>query len=484
MKFFSRHPLPNLDQCTVELSLSQPQKRMTKWIRKFTAFYRLFLKRFYVTGLLVKYEELRKPAAKSLCPMRWINEFPSLFFTMKLITLPAIMKAILKHPRKDPERGFFNDQENGKAFIPILCDLYPEETISVDDFLLTCHEEFIQNYRQPILQVIGSQNIKKHSGELETIVEEVLNHLTKDSPVNATEWSLIFSTTVISRLLLGHPGSFEAYKEIAYANDYINKYALKKAWKRPISKEEKAKYEQSLQTMRQAVEISLKTPEKAHLGSLVDAMLEKKKMSEIQIRGALLLMYFAGSETTASLLNYILWQLGRHPAYQEKIFDEINEKTGSLYELATQSKTLEALFIECIRLFVPAYVIYRQTAAELDLTVKDPQGKVVFQQTIPNKVGLLSAPTFAGRDPLLYKNPDTFDPDRFLNTPKLLRWLPFGEGRHACPGQWLAKAEILMFIAAFVRRYQFQSSPPYEMEQKGYMTLKSSEDVSLTLAAR
>ena len=34
--------------------------------------------------------------------MRWISPFPSFLFKMKLTIFPSLMKAILKHPRKDP----------------------------------------------------------------------------------------------------------------------------------------------------------------------------------------------------------------------------------------------------------------------------------------------------------------------------------------------------------------------------------------------
>lgn len=96
----------------------------------------------------------------------------------------------------------------------------------------------------------------------------------------------------------------------------------------------KEKYEQSLEVAKQAIETSITALEKPHLGSLVDALREEKQMTDLQVRSTLLLMYFAGSETTASLLNYLLWQLGQHPEYQEEIIQELAEEKGSLFDKA------------------------------------------------------------------------------------------------------------------------------------------------------
>jgi hypothetical protein len=109
------------------------------------------IKRVRNTYLLIRNAELREPASKNVCPMRWITSFPSLFFTMKITTIPSVMKAILRYPRKD-SAGFFNDRENAQVFLPLLKDMYPEEEVSVNDFLLTCHKDYVPGYRQPCSQ--------------------------------------------------------------------------------------------------------------------------------------------------------------------------------------------------------------------------------------------------------------------------------------------------------------------------------------------
>ncbi|MBA3721668.1 MAG: cytochrome P450 [Parachlamydiaceae bacterium] len=485
----SNNPNPILEECTIEFSRVSKSQNKIFWnfLKKIIRWPTTMIKKIYNTCLLLKYKELYKPLCKNHCPMRMINTFSTLMFTWKIAAKPQLMKAILKHARKDPENGIFDDSLSAKIFIPLLRDLYPSEIIDVDDCLMTCHKKYFNLYRQPILHFIGPHNIKKHEHELQKIVEESINFWVRESlgkKINATDLSLIYTTTVISRLLLGHPGPFEVYRDIAYAIDCLNKHIVKINLKQSLSIEEIKKYQNSLEIVRKAIDVSLKTVEKPSFGSLVHALQEDKQMSELQIKTTLFLMYAGGSESTATLLNYLLWQLGQHPNYQKRILEEIRDKKGSLFEISRQSQCIENLFNECIRLMTPLYILNRQPVSELVCTVMDRKGEEVFKINIDKDDDLLCAPTFAARDPQYYENPDDFNPDRFINTSKTLPWLPFGDGKHTCPGQWLAKEEICQLITLLVQRYQIQSIPEKEVKQQGYITLKPTEDIWLILTSR
>lgn len=493
MQFFKQKSIEshsyNFDECTIEfIPFSAESKDSSQSIlRNLISWPRNFYRRIHNTYLLIRHAELREPIAKNMCPFRLLNRFSTLFFDMKIAAKPNIMKSILRQFRKDPKDGIFSDRENVQVFLPLLKDLYPGEEVTCDDFLLTCNKEYVHYYRHAILRFIGPQNIKNHESELQKIVEETLEIWGEANPeekMNATELSFVFTTNVISRLLLGHPGPLKVYKEIAYAIDYLNKYVMKRTWRQKISDEDKATYNKSLEIIRAAIEVALNSTQKPVLGSLVDTLREEKKMTELQIKTTLLLMYLGGSETAASILNYLLWQLGQHSHYQEKIFQELLKIQGTLSEKANKSESLDHLFIESIRLFTPAYVMGRQPAKDLICNVRNKEGNIVFSEKISKNQGLLCGATFAARDPLVYEKPDEFNPDRFQYSSKTLAWLPFGDGRHSCPGQWLAKNEMIVFVAGLVQKYHIQSFPEKEIGQKGYMTLKPTEDVWVHLRRR
>jgi cytochrome P450 len=65
------------------------------------------------------------------------------------------------------------------------------------------------------------------------------------------------------------------------------------------------------------------------------------------------------------------------------------------------------------------------------------------------------------RDPALWQDPLTFDPDRFSpeNVSGRNRWqyVPFGGGPRSCIGDHFAMLEATLGLATFVRRAEFHS---------------------------
>ncbi|OMP12279.1 Cytochrome P450 [Corchorus olitorius] len=60
-----------------------------------------------------------------------------------------------------------------------------------------------------------------------------------------------------------------------------------------------------------------------------------------------------------------------------------------------------------------------------------------------------------------YPNPRQFNPSRWDNfTPKAGSFLPFGAGSRLCPGNDLAKLEIMIFLHHFLLNYQLERLNP------------------------
>ncbi|RRT48253.1 hypothetical protein GW17_00036387 [Ensete ventricosum] len=53
-----------------------------------------------------------------------------------------------------------------------------------------------------------------------------------------------------------------------------------------------------------------------------------------------------------------------------------------------------------------------------------------------------------------FSDPEKFDPSRFEASPKPNTFLPFGNGTHACPGNELAKLEMLVFLHHLTTKYR------------------------------
>ena len=63
-------------------------------------------------------------------------------------------------------------------------------------------------------------------------------------------------------------------------------------------------------------------------------------------------------------------------------------------------------------------------------------------------------------DPSIWKDVDTFTPERFLDGngklgPKPENWFPFSAGKRVCLGEAIAKPELLLLFTALMHRFKW-----------------------------
>ena len=147
------------------------------------------------------------------------------------------------------------------------------------------------------------------------------------------------------------------------------------------------------------------------------------------------------------------WTLS-HLLYTPSLLVRIRQESelafhnGSLdLDKLSQSPLLDALFAETLRHYSASYSIR---------TVSQPTflGGKRFE-----KGSRIIAPFRQLHfDPTVYGQDDqAFDPDRFLKNKTLARggsYCPFGGGTSYCPGRFLAKQEVKMFIALVLHRFE------------------------------
>ncbi|MCV7179786.1 cytochrome P450, partial [Mycolicibacterium sphagni] len=95
--------------------------------------------------------------------------------------------------------------------------------------------------------------------------------------------------------------------------------------------------------------------------------------------------------------------------------------------------------------------------------------------TIPAGDSMMVMMASAQRDPQMYDDPDTFDPDRGA-----IRHLAFGLGPHFCLGAPLARLEATIALSALTARFpnaRLAGDPVY----KPNVTLRGMATLPLTL---
>ena len=149
-----------------------------------------------------------------------------------------------------------------------------------------------------------------------------------------------------------------------------------------------------------------------------------------------------GHETTGESLAWTLDLLARHPEEQERA-----RASARVHERAT----LERIVDESLRLYPPTWVTVRVATADDTM----PSGTVVRRGR-----RLYLSPWLLHRDARWWKDPDRFDPDRFLSDADPDRprraYLPFGAGPRVCIGERLAKTELIEALLLVLPRFELR----------------------------
>jgi len=202
-------------------------------------------------------------------------------------------------------------------------------------------------------------------------------------------------------------------------------------------------------------------------------------LSEQDVRDNLFTFLVAGHETTALTLSYACMLLANHPEAQARLHDELDEVVGdgdltaaSLFELDYLGHVVD----EALRLYPPAYTIFREARTDVSLGGYDvPEGSIV---TLPQWV--------VHRDERWFDDPDAFRPERWAterDRPEYA-YFPFGGGPRHCIGMRFALMEAKLVLATLARDFAFEpgTEPPIDLSMR--LTLQPSDPVTVDLSER
>ncbi|XP_059927442.1 cytochrome P450 1A1 [Gadus macrocephalus] len=217
--------------------------------------------------------------------------------------------------------------------------------------------------------------------------------------------------------------------------------------------------------------------------SLIDHCEDRKldensniQMSDEKIVGIVNDLFGAGFDTVSTALSWSVMYLVAHPEMQERLHQEIKDKVGLSRSpvLADRNNlpVLEAFIFEIFRhsSFLPFTIPHCAT--------KDTSLDGYF---IPKDTCVFINQWQINHDPELWKEPSTFNPDRFLSADgselnKLAgeKVMLFGMGKRRCIGEMVARNEVFLFLAILVQRLTFHAVPgePLDMTPEYGLTMK------------
>ncbi|KAL6234061.1 hypothetical protein BDW75DRAFT_241444 [Aspergillus navahoensis] len=215
--------------------------------------------------------------------------------------------------------------------------------------------------------------------------------------------------------------------------------------------------EQSIEALRQR-DVSATPPEKTtmfHALTAPEVPPEERTLQRLQDEG--LVLFAAGTETTATTLGVALFHILNNKAIHQKLRNELDQELPTPQTRATWRQLeklpyLNAVIHEALR--CSGLTMRQQRVA--------PTEVVKYKNwAIPPGTPVSMISHFVQTDPNIFDSPHTFNPERWILAAKknenLSKFLvTFGRGNRSCIGMNLAYAELYNTIAAVVRRFDME----------------------------
>lgn len=195
------------------------------------------------------------------------------------------------------------------------------------------------------------------------------------------------------------------------------------------------------------------------LQTLMDARYRSGSgLTEHEITGMLVAALFAGHHTSSVTTAWSIIELCNKPAYLTRVLEELDgafaggETVG--FNSLRNIPLTERAVLEVLRLHPPLFMLVRVAMEDF----------VHAGYFVPKGTWVLISPTVSHRIPALFKDPSSFDPDRFAppreEDKRDFAFIPFGGGRHKCMGNAFALLQIKAILAILLRRYEFELVNP------------------------
>ncbi|GMI65648.1 cytochrome P450, family 87, subfamily A, polypeptide 6 [Hibiscus trionum] len=220
----------------------------------------------------------------------------------------------------------------------------------------------------------------------------------------------------------------------------------------------------------------------AYVDTLFDLELpdEKRKLDEKEIVTLASEFINAGTDTTATALQWIMANLVKHRRIQERLFAEIEGAIGDVNAAEIKQDDLQkmpylkAVVLEGLRRHPPAHFVLPHCVTE---------DTVLGGYLIPKKGVVNFMVADIGWDPTVWEEPMEFKPERFMGGgdgevcditgSREIKMMPFGVGRRICPGLGLALLHLEYFVANLVWRFEWTAMDGDEisLEEKMEFTI-------------
>ncbi|KAF3456727.1 hypothetical protein FNV43_RR01381 [Rhamnella rubrinervis] len=216
---------------------------------------------------------------------------------------------------------------------------------------------------------------------------------------------------------------------------------------------------------------------------IIDNIIKEHKDQETRKAGRDI--FAAGSDTSATAVDWAMSEMMKHPRVMKKAQDEVrrvfNER-GSVDETCiSEMKYLKSVIKEILRLHPPGPLLLPRECRESCVIGNGYE--------IPAKTKVIVNAWAIGRDPRYWNEPESFYPERFLDSSVDFKgtnyeYIPFGAGRRMCPGMSLGMINVELPLALLLYHFDWQlpkgmKHEEMDMTEKFGITVRRKLDLLL-----
>lgn len=337
--------------------------------------------------------------------------------------------------------------------------------LGTEDFLVALDGERHRELRRMMRAGYSRAALLPHFEQ----VIEVTRAMLRAQPVGARLRVLPLLQRIVTEQLgavLVHRAPGEYFEDIRVFLRFVMNALVMKVWhpatlKLPAYRKAKARV---FELARLVMEENRALPAEAlPAGSLIADLLafrdeRGEPLSESALLAAIIGPYFAGMDTVASTLGFMLYALLKHPLVLARVQADVDAlfADGRVPDLQAlkQAEALYAATMETLRMY-PVAAFTPRTATK------------AFEfggYTIPQGAEVLVANGVTHYLPEFFAEPQRFDLDRYIAPRAEHRqagvFAPFSLGEHTCLGANMAETQLMLTMAAILRTVRLQLSPP------------------------
>jgi len=204
-------------------------------------------------------------------------------------------------------------------------------------------------------------------------------------------------------------------------------------------------------------------------------------MSDKELIDEIMTIIVAGSETSATTMNWSWYCLSQHPDVESRLHAEIDNASYEQspgFEHIMELGYVRQVVEEVLRLYPPVW-LYTRKAIEQD---------TLGEFDIVPGTDIFISPYYLHRHKDYWDNPETFDPDRFL--PEQIKqrhkfaYIPFSAGPRRCIGDFFGIVEAQLHFGLLARHFKLSFVEDHPVELAPEVNLRTKFPIKMRISYR